>query len=273
MTINILDVPISTYNLKETSLLILKWVQQKKRKYVLTCTLNEIVANSKSKELKESFLKADLVTADGMSIVWTIKILTAKKIERVYGPDLMIAVCQLTEGKKISHYFYGSTDLVLKRLIANLKKKFPKLKISGFYSPPFRELNKSEEHKIFKEIKQRKPNIIWVGLGGSKQAFWARKASEKLHPCIMIGVGAAFDFLSGNKKQAPLWMQNGGLEWLFRLIQEPKRLWKRYLLGIPVFAFLLFKAILKTPPRWVRSNRTLLGWWRKKRRLINKNDH
>lgn len=239
--INIFSIQLSTLSLKATANLIINWAKKQKRKYVLTCTLNEIVNSRKSVDLKKSLLRANLVTADGMSIVWTSRFLRNKKIERVYGPDLMLEICQLTENKKISHYFYGSTNLVVKQLIDNLKKKFPKLKISGYYSPPFRQLNKLEENKILKKIEHVKPHIIWVGLSSPKQSVWARKASEKLHPCIIIGVGAAFDFLSGNKKQAPLWIQNRGLEWLFRLIQEPKRLWKRYLLGIPLYIFYLFK--------------------------------
>lgn len=243
--VNIFSFNLSTLSLKETSRLILKWVASRKSGYVLACSMNDLVLAEKSNEIARSLSRANLITADGMSLVLSARLLKGKKIERVYGPDLMLEVCRESQDKPITHYFYGSTSEVLKSLIKNLKVKFPKLEIAGTYSPPFRSLTEFEKKRIYKKIKDSKPNIVWVGLGAPKQNLWAMKALRELHPCIIIGVGAAFDFIAQAKKQAPLWIRRSGLEWFFRLSQEPGRLWKRYILGFATLAILFLKEPLK----------------------------
>lgn len=227
--------------MEETAKLIVSWAQRKRGKTVLACSMNDIIWSQKSLVVANSLKQANLLTADGMSLVWASKVLKGIKIQRVYGPDLMLNVCQQTAGKQVSHFFYGSTNLVLKKLISNLKKRFPKLKISGFYSPPFCPLSVRDKKMLIKKIDNNKSNIVWVGLGCPKQNLLSRWALKKFPSCVMVGVGAAFDFIAGTKKQAPKWMQNFGLEWLFRLVQEPRRLFKRYFLGIPKFLYLLIK--------------------------------
>ena len=130
-----------------------------------------------------------MVTADGMSLVWAAMLLKKIKIERVYGPDLLLKTCQLSKNKKISHYFYGSTNPVLKKLTVNLKLKFPNLKIAGFYPPPFKKLTSLKRNKILNNVKAKRPNIVWVGLGCPKQNLWAAMASKKLHHFYQLQLG------------------------------------------------------------------------------------
>jgi N-acetylglucosaminyldiphosphoundecaprenol N-acetyl-beta-D-mannosaminyltransferase len=174
-----------------------------------------------------------------MSIVWLLKLSGHAHVSRVYGPDLSLAVIErgLTYGWK--HFFYGGAPETPALLAEKLKEKFPKLLVSGTYSPPFRDLTPIEEGEIARIINQASPDILWVGISSPKQEKWMAKIIDKLNVPVLIGVGAAFDFLSGRKAQAPLWMQRNGLEWFFRLITEPHRLWKRYA-QLPWFVLLVF---------------------------------
>jgi len=164
--------------------------------------------------------------------------------ERVYGADLMQGFFKIAEQRGYRSYFYGATEETLRKLITNLGKQFPEMKIAGFYSPPFRSLNKQEKEEVINNINKTSPDVLWVGLGCPKQQLWMSEHKDRLKVPVMVGVGAAFDFLSGNKEQAPQWMQDNGLEWLFRLVKEPRRLWKRYLIGNSLFIFLVLKEIL-----------------------------
>jgi N-acetylglucosaminyldiphosphoundecaprenol N-acetyl-beta-D-mannosaminyltransferase len=174
-----------------------------------------------------------------------------KEVGRVYGPDLLLALCEQSLSTGYKHFFYGGTQKVLEDLKNNLTKKFPGLQIVGTYAPPFRALEPSEEIQIAEIVKQSKPDIIWVGLGSPKQEQWMYDHVGKIDAPLMIGVGAAFDFLSGHKPQAPLWIQKSGLEWLFRFFHEPKRLFKRYILGYPRFVMLVLIELLKK--KWSKS--------------------
>ena len=143
------------------------------------------------------------------------------------GPDLMPEILRLSEAEGYTHYFYGSTERTLKYLEKNIREKYPKLKIAGIYSPPFRRLTKEEDQKVIERINAAKPDFIWVGLGAPKQEKWMAAHQGKIEG-FMVGVGAAFDYLVGNIKRAPKWMQDKNMEWAYRLMQEPKRLFSRY---------------------------------------------
>ncbi len=186
-----------------------------------------------------------MVTPDGMPLVWLARVFGYSEVKRTYGPDLMLALCDLGQQKGYKHFFYGGTPETCEKLESVFKGKFPQIKIAGHYSPPFRELTEEENNEIIEKISIIQPDILWVGLGSPKQDFWMNKNCGKLRVPVMVGVGAAFDFLSGFKRQAPLWMQRCGLEWFFRLCSEPKRLWKRYLIGNTKFMYLLIKGIFK----------------------------
>ena len=164
-----------------------------------------------------------------MSVVWACKFYGYSNVERVYGPDLMLAFSDLAAEKGYTNFFYGGAEGVPEELAEILCQRFPGLKVVGTYSPPFRPLTPEEDKVIVETINQANPDVVWVGLGMPKQELWMGEHLGRIAASIMVGVGAAFDFLSGRKEWAPRWMQRNGLEWLFRLLHEPSRLWRRNL--------------------------------------------
>jgi N-acetylglucosaminyldiphosphoundecaprenol N-acetyl-beta-D-mannosaminyltransferase len=191
----------------------------------------------KNEKVLTSVNSADLVTPDGMPVVWLGRLMGYNNIRRVYGPDLMREICRISEIHQFKNYFYGSSLDVLTKLKAGLNRKYPDLIIGGIFSPPFRQLTVEEDDKIVEEINNCNPDIVWVGLGSPKQDLWMYEHRGKVNAPVIIGVGAAFDFLAGTKPQAPRWMRNSGFEWFFRFITEPKRLWRRYLIDNSLFIY------------------------------------
>jgi N-acetylglucosaminyldiphosphoundecaprenol N-acetyl-beta-D-mannosaminyltransferase len=186
--------------------------------------------------LRRAVNSADRVTPDGMSLVWALRHLGIDAAKRVYGPSLLPILCARAEARGLPIGFYGATPEVLDALQAELGRRFPRLRMPFAWSPPFRALDSAEDVAARDAIEASGVRILFVGLGCPKQERWMAEHREAL-PCVLVGVGAAFDFLSGAKAQAPEWMQGAGLEWLFRLGSEPRRLWRRYLLGNTRFLY------------------------------------
>jgi N-acetylglucosaminyldiphosphoundecaprenol N-acetyl-beta-D-mannosaminyltransferase len=174
-----------------------------------------------------------------MSLVWLCKLKGRAEVERVYGPDLMLALCARSPNHGYRHFFYGASAGVVEALTARLCARYPGLEVVGTCSPPFRELTPAEDADIVQRIALTRPDIVWVGLSTPKQERWMSEHVGCWPGAVLIGVGAAFDFHAGTKRQAPRWMQRNGLEWLFRLLSEPRRLYRRYLTNIPLFAWYL----------------------------------
>lgn len=244
VNLDVLGVKVSAINLSDACFLIENAVAQNKKIYICTCPVSTIMECRKNETVLRSVNSATLATPDGMPVVWLGKIKGYNNIGRVYGPDLLLEICRISGKKNYNNYFYGSSSRVLEMLQKKLKNKFLDLPISGAYSPPFRELTKNEDDEIVKMINNSNSDILWVGLGSPKQDIWMMEHRDKINVPVMAGVGAAFDFISEEKKQAPKWMRKTGTEWLFRLLSEPKRLWKRYLLGNPLFLYLVCKEFL-----------------------------
>ncbi|MEM1290527.1 MAG: WecB/TagA/CpsF family glycosyltransferase [Cyanobacteria bacterium P01_H01_bin.162] len=181
---------------------------------------------------------AALVTPDGMPLVWAMRWLGIPQQQRVYGPDLMLAWCQRAAQNQLPIYLYGGTGAMLERVTQALSHRFPDLTIAGSYAPPFRALTVAEENADIERIHQSQAAVVFVALGCPKQEQWMARQQGQLN-AVMIGVGAAFSFLSGEVSQAPRWMMRLGLEWLYRFTQEPRRLWQRYLVNNPTFVVLL----------------------------------
>ncbi len=234
------------------------WIRAKTWGYVVAANVHVVMSGVWSSQFQAVVNQAALVTADGMPLVWALKALGVKKATRVYGPDLMWAGCAWAEQNGISIYLYGSDPDGLTQLQAQLTKQFPNLKIAGSQAPPFQAeflpgdpvLRRDCEH-----IKDSGAQIVFVGLGCPKQEFWMAAYAPSL-PAIVIGVGAAFAFHSGQVKQAPRWLMGLGLEWLFRLAQEPQRLWRRYLINNPMFVILLAWQLVRD---WLHPRKTELG--------------
>jgi len=180
-----------------------------------------------------------------MPIVWCLRRAGALGVTRVYGPDLMLALSKPLAETGRSVFLYGTTPRTLELLSARLTSQFPGLHIAGSYAPPFRPLTPVEDADVVRLINDSAADVVWVGLGAVKQEYWMATHREALQANVLIGVGAAFDFHAGVVKQAPLWMQAHGLEWVYRLCREPRRLWRRYLRTNPAFVL----GVLRCPPR------------------------
>ena len=242
----ILGTKINIVQISDVISLMKRWIDEKTvGNYIVIFNANDVISSRKDANVKEAVNNSSLSVPDGISVVMLAKLYGYNLKRRVYGPDLMSEFLKVSEAKEYSHFFYGSTNNTLNKLTLNLRKKFPRLRIAGFYSPPFRELDKQENEQIVDKINESRPDILWVGLGCPKQQLWMYEHKDKLKVPVMIGVGAAFDFLAGTKPQAPCWIRDNGFEWLFRLITEPKRLWKRYLIGNSIFLWLFLKEFVK----------------------------
>lgn len=233
---NVLGVGVSTLTLAQTRDLVVGVRGELHRGYICLGTahgLNEARANPK---LRRIFNMSWLTTPDGMPLVW----LGSRGVERVYGPDLMLAVCDVGRAVGLTHYFYGGRPGVAEQLREKLCARFPGLEVAGTYTPPFRPLVTHELAALSTDVARTRPDVIWIGLGTPKQESFMAEHWQSLDTGVLIGVGAAFDFHAGRLRQAPRWMQRCGLEWIFRLGTEPRRLAWRYLVGNPLFALRVF---------------------------------
>ncbi len=238
--VDICGVHVSVVNLPLACEIIEEWINRRYKTYVCVAPVSMIVDSHQSQGYRAIVNQAGMVTPDGMPLVWLAKSRGHGAVARTYGSDIMLRLCEISSKKGYKHYFYGGRPEVCDQLETKLKKRFLGLNIVGRFSPPFSSNTHCEEDVLAK-INQANPDILWVALGSPKQDFWMAEYRHRLNVPVMIGVGAAFDFLSGAKKQAPLWMRKCGLEWFFRLCCEPKRLWKRYLIGNIEFIYYLLK--------------------------------
>ncbi len=237
--VNILGVGVSAIHLAQAVQIIEAWMARAERHYVCITNTFNIMECQRHADLRRLYNRAGLVTPDGMPLVWLMRLAGRRDVGRVYGPDLMLALCACSAAQPYRHYFYGGTSAVMEALQANLRRQFPTLDIVGHATPPFRPLTAEEDAQITDAINASHADIVWVGLGSTKQERWMVEHRERLTAPVLIGVGAAFDFLSGRKPQAPRWIRNRGFEWLFRLASEPRRLWRRYLINAPLFVLLV----------------------------------
>lgn len=242
--VNILGVGVCAINMNMALEIIEGWIERRERQYVCVTGVHGIMESQRNENLRRIHNRAGLVTPDGMPLMWLCRLRGFRHVDRVYGPDLMLALCERSVTMGYRHFFYGGENGVPELLATLLKKRFPGLQVVGTFSPPFRPLTLEEDERIVQIINEAEPDIVWVGLGTPKQELWMAEHRERLKAPVLIGVGAAFDFLSGRKPQAPKWMQRSGLEWLFRLVNEPKRLWKRNLVNNPTFLILMILQIL-----------------------------
>ena len=234
-TYKVLGVMVSAINMKTAREAILAALHNRQKGYICVTGVHGISESQNDAQLRNIHNDAFLVTPGGMPIVWIGKCLAGRWVNRVYGPDLMLDVCEATEDLSYRHFIYGGAPGVAEKLSTRLKERFPKMKIAGNYTPPFRRLNEKEEAELSQIIDKAAPAIIWVGLSTPKQEYFMAEYLHKLNTTLIIGVGAAFDFHSRDNRQALYWIQKSGFEWLFRLIQNPRRLWKRYLKNNPLF--------------------------------------
>ncbi len=237
---NVLGVGISALSLDLAVDTVAQALQSEHKGYICVTGVHGVSEAQKDPAFRAILNHSFLTTPDGMPMVWMGRVQGFHHMTRVYGPDLMLRVCELTRSGNFSHYLYGGGPGVAQELKARLERRFPGLRIVGACTPPFRPLTPDEEQDLEREISTLKPDIFWVGLSTPKQERFMAEHWRTLDSRLFLGVGAAFDFHAGRMRQAPLWVQRSGLEWLFRLACEPRRLWKRYLKNNPAFVFRAF---------------------------------
>jgi len=235
--VNVLGVGVSVLNLRTALDAIAGAVRERRKGYICVTGVHGVIEAQDDAGFRQILNGAFLCTPDGMPMVWMGKIGRHAEMRRVYGPDLMLEVCQWSETSGCRHFFYGGAPGVAEALRDRLTARFPKLAVVGCYTPPFRPLNPEELAQLQETVRTARPDVFWVGLSTPKQEKFMAEFLPKLDVTLMIGVGAAFDFHAGRVKQAPRWMQRSGLEWFYRLCQEPRRLAKRYLTNNPRFAW------------------------------------
>jgi len=242
--VNILGVGVSAINMATALEIIEGWIARRESHYVCVTGVHGVMESRRDESLRRIHDQAGLVTPDGMPLVWLSRLRGFHQVDRVYGPDLMLALCERSVDLGYRHFFYGGAEGVPEQLAAVLQGRFPGLRVVGTYSPPFRPLTPEEDREMVRMINGANPDIVWVGLSTPKQERWMAEHVGRLTAPVLIGVGAAFDFHTGRKPQAPRWMQRAGLEWLFRLLTEPRRLWRRYLINNPLFIALVVLEML-----------------------------
>ena len=243
-TTNILGVRVSAINMQQALAVIDAWIARRAPQYVCVSNVHSIMESWDDPSLRRIHNEAGLVTPDGMPLVWVSRRRGLDHVDRVYGPDLMLALCEHSVERGYRHFLYGGSEGVPERLAERLRARFPGLQIVGAYAPPFRPLTPDEDARVVQRINGAQPDVVWVGLGMPRQEQWMHAHVGRLEAPVLLGVGAAFDFHAGLKKQAPRWMQRAGLEWSFRLMTEPRRLWKRYLRHNPRFVVLMMMQAL-----------------------------
>jgi N-acetylglucosaminyldiphosphoundecaprenol N-acetyl-beta-D-mannosaminyltransferase len=251
--VGVLGVRVSCIKMADAVATIERWIGQGRRNYICVRDAHGVMASRRNQRLREIHDEAGMVTPDGMPLVWFLRLSGNRRVERVYGPDLMRKMTAVSSERGYRQFYYGGADGVADKLKQVLTNAHPALEVAGTLCPPFRELTPEEDEAVVDLINAARPHIVWVGLGTPKQEFWMASHLGRIEAPVMIGVGAAFDFLAGTKRQAPLWMQRNGLEWVFRLCSEPRRLWRRYAYAVPGFAFLAIGEFLRRGLRFSES--------------------
>lgn len=252
---NVLGVAVSGMDLGVATGVMLEAIQERRKGYICVTGVHGITEAQDDPDFRRILNESFLTTTDGMPLVWLGRLRLGKQVGRVYGPDLMLAVFEATQHRPCRHFFYGGAPGVAEELKTSLEARFPGVTVCGTYTPPFRPLEPNEEEELIEIVRIHRPDIIWVGLSTPKQERFMAGYLRKFHTTLMVGVGAAFDFHSGRVRQAPRWIQRSGFEWLYRMLVDPRRLARRYLVNNPLFLgrialqlLRLRKYPLETPP-------------------------
>ena len=232
---NVLGIGIDAVDMVATVQTIASAVTAGTKGYVCATGVHGVMEATRNAEMRRALAHAMLVVPDGMPTVWMGRLQGLHQMRRVFGPDLMLEVFRANDLQGCKHFLYGGAEGVASDLRDALQRRFPKCHIVGTYTPPFRPLDQQEETELRTTLSRVRPDILWVGLSTPKQELFMAKYLPRLETTLMIGVGAAFDYHTGRLKDSPQWLKPLGLQWLHRLAQEPRRLWKRYLLNNPAF--------------------------------------
>jgi len=235
---DVLGVSVNAITMDDAVATIERWIGEGRREYVCITGVHGVMECRRDPSLRKIHNQAGMVTPDGVPLVYFLRLIGKQRPQRVYGPDLMREMIAVSTRQGYRQFFYGGDVGVAEKLKETLIESFPGLRVTGTFCPPFRELTPEEDQAAVDMINAARPDIVWIGLSTPKQERWMAKHLGRIEAPVMIGVGAAFDFLAGTKRQAPTWMQRHALEWLFRLCSEPRRLWRRYAYIVPGFIVL-----------------------------------
>ncbi len=228
-TVEILGVPLALTDYDRTMDWIDAMIARRERGYIIPAAVHAVMVAQEDRTTRDAVLGGALSVPDGQPLVWAMKLLGHSDASRVYGPELMARYCERAARNGTRMFLYGGRNQgALVQLALNLRRRYPGIKIVGGYSPPYRDLDDEERTAVADEINRSGADVVWVGIGQPKQEKWMAQMQSSLDAPVMIGVGAAFDFHAGLVPQAPAWMQSVGLEWVYRLAHEPRRLWRRY---------------------------------------------
>jgi N-acetylglucosaminyldiphosphoundecaprenol N-acetyl-beta-D-mannosaminyltransferase len=229
-----------------------EWLGQKKARsrHIACVNVNCVVEALLHPPIKAMFNTADIVGPDGMPFVYWIRLVSGKRCDRFYAPDIVTQVCKVAAQRRYRIFLYGGTEATAGKMKERLEEDFPGISIVGTYAPPFRPLTPDEDREVCQIINDARPDFVFVGLGSPKQDFWIREHLSTIPGTVMVSCGATFDFFGSRIRQAPVWIQKSGFEWLFRLFQDPKRLWKRYTYynALFIWNFFLQQTCLKSFP-------------------------
>jgi N-acetylglucosaminyldiphosphoundecaprenol N-acetyl-beta-D-mannosaminyltransferase len=250
--VSVVNAPVTASPFDEQIKVILEWASKHLSKVVCVANVHMVTEAYLNQDFGKVLKSADLVTPDGMPLVWMMRMLGARNQDRVAGLDILQAICKAAPSTNISLFFVGSETPILDQMRVRLNQEFPNLQIAGMEPLPFRPLTPAEDEALIQKINASGAGVVLVSLGCPKQERWMAEHKDKIH-AVMIGLGGAFPVYAGICKRAPRWVREMGMEWFYRLIQEPRRLWKRYSTTIPLFLWLASKQLIKQPKVLLRS--------------------
>ena len=253
-TRDLLGLPVALTDYVEAMDVMDGMIARRERGYVCATAVHAVMVAQSDPEMREALVRSTLTVPDGMPLVWAVNLLGEDLADRVYGPELMLRYCERARDRGHRVFLYGGRDQgSLAQLTLNLRLRFPGIKIVGGYSPPFRALTEDEDKAIAEQINAARPDLVWVGTGVPKQEKWMARQRDRLEAPVLVGVGAAFDFHAGRVSMAPQWMQDRGLEWTYRITQEPRRLLPRYVVHNPRFITRVALQLLRERLRLTRA--------------------
>lgn len=244
---DVLGVQVSAINMTTALFLANEWIATGNPGYMCFTAVHGVMEAQSDPDLRRILNEAVINAPDGMPMTWVGWLQGLRAMDRVYGPDFMAAMCRLSVERGYRNYFYGGQPGVAALLSEALQKKFPGLLIAGTRTPPFRSLTREEEEQLVAEVRACRPHIFWVGLGAPKQERFMAEYFERLQVPLLAGVGAAFDYHTDRLRESPQWIKRAGLQWLHRLMQEPRRLWRRYLRTNPAFLWRIILSLADRP--------------------------
>jgi len=230
------DVRVDALDLDAAFARVDGWIREGRRGFVCFANVHVVETARRDTNMAQALAQSDLVLPDGAPIAWVLRRRLGARVPRIAGWDFFDHVCRRSQRRGLRHFFVGGTPAVSVRLRERVAELYPELVVAGAVSPPFRELTEAESASLVETINRARPDIVWIGLGAPKQELWMARHRAKLDAAVLVGIGAVFDFVAGSKPRAPEWMQHAGLEWLHRLVREPRRLIRRYAVTNSSFA-------------------------------------